>query len=291
MSKTAQLFIISAAFLWGLMGLVTRPLTAAGFSLFQIVAARSVIASVGLFTFLLITDREKLKISIKHVPLFVIIGCVLPLNSLNYFNAIEMITLSAAAILLYTAPYMVMAMSALVFKEKITLQKVCALLIAFSGCVMTIGVVDSERLSALGVVSGLAAAFFYALYTILLKVALKNYTPFTVTVYAFGVSGIVLIPICDFGGLIRLAAVGESTALNLLALGFIVTLIPFIFYTKGLEKTEPSRVSIIAFVEPLTASAVGIAMFGEMLTPFKLLGIALIFLSLIILNLKRVEKL
>jgi len=59
---------------------------------------------------------------------------------------------------------------------------------------------------------------------------------------------------------------------------------------KGLEKLEPGKASIIAFVEPLTAAAAGFVVYNEMLTPLKMLGMALILLSLIILNMKRAEK-
>jgi len=286
-NKPAQLFIVLAAFLWGFMGLASRPLFDAGFSYFQMVASRSVITSVCLFAFLLLTDTSKAKVKVKHIPLFICLGCGLSINSMCYMNTIEMITLSAAAILLYTAPYMVMLMSAVFFKERITPQKVCALLIAFTGCVMTVGVIDSAKISTPGIISGLTAAFFYALYTILSKYALRSYHPYTVTAYTFGVAGAVLIPICGVREMAALICASRNTLAHVLLLGFFITLFPFVFYQKGLEKIEPSRASIIAFFEPLTSSLLGALVFKEMLTPVRILGMALIFLSLIILNTRK----
>jgi drug/metabolite transporter (DMT)-like permease len=196
-----------------------------------------------------------------------------------------MITLSAASIILYTAPCFVMVMSAVIFKEKITWQKVCALLIAFTGCVMTAGVIEKELLSAHGILLSLAAAFFYALFTIINKIALRNYTPFTVTAYTFGIAGLMALSISDVGGIIALAGAGAGNLLYLVALG-LLTIISFSSYTKGLKNTEPSRASIIAFFEPLTASTVGIVVYGEMLSQVKIFGMLLIFASLFILNMR-----
>ena len=211
-------------------------------------------------------------------------GIGVALFNMFYFRTIQMTTLSTASILLYTAPFMVMVISALLFKDRITLQKVCALLIAFTGCVMTIGFIDSEELSIIGILSGLAAAFCFSQYTIFGKIALHKYNPFTVTAYAFGAVAILLAPFCDFGKMITLMGESYVCAINLLTLGLFLTLIPFICYTKGLEKMEPSRAMIIAFVEPLTAAVAGVAAFGETLSPIKISGMALIFLSLIILS-------
>ena len=43
-------------------------------------------------------------------------------------------------------------------------------------------------------------------------------------------------------------------------------------YTKGLEKMEPSRAMIIAFVEPLTAAVAGVIAFDETMSLIKISG-------------------
>lgn len=49
-------------------------------------------------------------------------------------------------------------------------------------------------------------------------------------------------------------------------LALVCTLIPSLLYTKGLTMIEAGRASVMAFVEPLTATICGIALFGEQLT-------------------------
>jgi len=287
MTKTSQLLIAAAATCWGMTGVFTRQLTAAGFSYFEISAARAVFAAVCLIIFLLLTNRNDLKFNIKDLWIFLLMGCFgSALMSTLYFYTIEMITLSAASILLYTAPYMVMGMSALLFKEKITPQKLAALFIAFTGCIMTVGFIDSSELSKIGVASGLLCAFLYASNTIIAKFALRKYSPFVISAYAFAIASVLLIPLCDYGKVIALVCESGDNLRNILLLGFFIAVLPAILYYKGLEKTEPSRASIISFVEPLAAATAGFVVFDEVLSPIKILGMVLILVSLIILNLR-----
>ena len=286
MNIISQMLVIIAAVCWGLLGIFTRPLMAEGLTPVDIVAARNIITAVCLFMFMSLTDREKLKIRLKDLKIFICMGVFgLALNSSFYFLAMNLISLSAASILLYTSPYMVMLQSAIVFKEKITAQKTSALFIAFTGCVMTVGVISDVNISVLGIAAGLAAAFFYSLYTILGKAALSKHAHFTVTSYSFAVAGLLMAPFCNFGKIFALSIVGGNL-MNLLVVSFCLTLLPFVCYLKGLEKLEPSRASIISFAEPLTAAIAGIAVYNEMLSAVKILGGALIFLSLIVLNIR-----
>ena len=288
MSKSAQLFIIYATVSWGLVGLWSRKLTAIGFSYTELAAARCIISAVCIFAFLLIANREKAKINIKDIWIFFFTGGLgLSACYIFYFFTAATITLSATTILVYTSPYMVMLMSALLFKEKVTRQKLGALLIAFTGCVMTVGLIDNSNLPAIGIMSGLASAFLYSLYTIFGKVALrKNYTSLTVTAYSYLIASIVLIPFCSLRNIVTITGESGANLVNLLVFGLLFTLIPTISYMKGLQKLEPGRVSIIAFVEPMTAAIAGIVVYNEMLSVIKIIGMALIFLALVILNLK-----
>ena len=139
--------------------------------------------------------------------------------------------------------------------------------------------------SAAGVVAGVASACGYAFFTIIGKFALKKYHPFTVNAYAFAIAFFLLAPFCDVRNMAALLSVGVNLR-NMLALGIFMTATPFVCYSRGLRDIEPGRASIIAFVEPFAAAVVGFIIYNEMLTPLKILGMALIFLSLVILNLK-----
>ena len=286
--QSAQYLIMVAAFCWGLVGIFSRQLAASGFSSIEMVAGRGATVSLCFVAFLLIFDREKFKIARKDILWLFSMGVIgISITPILYFNSMALIALSAACVLLYTAPYMVIILSAVIFKEKITLQKLSALIIAFTGCVMTVGFIDSRGLSLAGVLSGFAAAFCYALYTIIGKVVLSKYNPITVAAYIYPASTLTLLPFCHLSKMMTLIGENYINAVNLLIMGLVLTLLPTILYMSGLKRLEPGKVSIITFVEPLTAAGVGIIVFDEVLSFIKISGIVLIFLSLLILNLNR----
>ena len=71
----------------------------------------------------------------RDIPLFLGLGLGSVLFfTVCYFKSIEMLPLSIAAILLYTSPIWVTLMSVLFFKERLTLRRVAALVLAFGGC-------------------------------------------------------------------------------------------------------------------------------------------------------------
>ena len=77
-----------------------------------------------------------------------------------------------SVVLLYTAPFFVMVLSVLFFREKLTFRKVFALLLSFAGCILVVGLTGAEARSVGGetVLIGLCAGFGYSLYSIFGKV-------------------------------------------------------------------------------------------------------------------------
>ena len=67
----------------------------------------------------------------------------------------------------------------------------------------------------------------------------------------------------------------------------ITAVIPFLLYTLGLHMVEAGKAGILATVEPMVATIIGIVFFSEQLTIFSGLGILLILVAVIILNLKK----
>ena len=67
-------------------------------------------------------------------------------------------------------------------------------------------------------------------------------------------------------------------------LGFFSTVIPYIFYTRGLQVLAPSKASVLAFAEPMVATIMGIVVLHEPITVAAVIGIGLIFGGIVILN-------
>ena len=278
--------ILSAGSLWGCMGLFSRGIAALGISVTSVAVIRNLGACLLMALFFLLTDRSIFRVKLLHLPLFLAIGVgSVLMMTLFYFRSQQESSLAVAAILLYTAPTFVVILSAVLFKNKITRQKLTALVIAFLGCSFVTGIWSGGlKVTALGLALGLGSGFCYALYTIIGQFGLRHYQPFTVTFYSLLFAGIGSL---FFWNAQEMAVIAASPKGLLLSLGLMLfsTVLPYLLYTKGLSALgDSSKASILASVEPVVAAIVGILAFGEPMTIGVLLGLACILISVYILR-------
>ena len=279
--------ILLAGCFWGSMGIFVRRLTDYGFSSIQIVAIRVTLAALIFCILLLIRDPAGFRISVKDIPLFLGLGFgSILFFTVCYFTAITMMPLSTAAILLYTSPIWIMLMSVLFFREKLTGRKLLALVLAFAGCVLVSGI-SGEGMTMTGLLVGLGSGIGYGLYSILGTVALRRYSPYTVTTYTFAFAALGAWLICRPAEMLaKFAAAPNLPGLVFFCVltALVTAVIPFLAYTLGLRTVEASRAGILATVEPLVATLIGVAVFSEPLTLLSGLGILLILAAVVLLN-------
>lgn len=277
--------ILLAGSLWGLIGLFNRNLTFGGLSASSLVAVRNLGGLIVLGLVLLIYDRSVFRIKLRHLPYFFGMGIVsILLFTLCYFSAQQMCSLAVAAILLYTAPAFVVILSAILFRDKLTKGKLAALVLAFLGCTFASGIWSGEvSVTGWGLLLGVASGFFYGLYSIFGRYALAHYQPLTVTFYTFVFAGAGALFLLRPA---QLAACLSKPDMALTALGLVVisTVLPYIFYTRGLAKIDSGKASILASVEPVVAALVGIFAFGEPMSMMVVLGLVCILASVYILK-------
>lgn len=290
--SVGPLLILLAGCFWGSMGIFVRRLSACGFSAIQIVSIRVTLAALAFCALLRVKDRAGFKISPRDIPLFLGLGFgSILFFTVCYFTAISIMPLSTAAILLYTSPIWIMLMSVLFFREKMTVRKALALALAFAGCVMVSGV-TGEGLTLTGLLVGLGSGIGYGLYSILGTIALRRYSPYTVTAYTFLFAAVGSWLICRPAQMLSTFAAAPEPARLALFCGLtalVTAVIPFLAYTLGLRTVEASRAGILATVEPMVATLFGIIAFGEPLTVASGLGILLILMAVVLLNLKPVN--
>lgn len=290
MKKFAPILILVAGILWGSMGLFVRTLNAQGLASMDIVGLRAVVTAVSMLLFLLIFDRKLFVIRLKDLWCFLGTGiCSIVFFNYCYFKAITMTSLSVAAILLYTAPAIVMVLSYFLFKEKLTKRKLLALAMTFAGCVLVTGILTEKgSVSFGGILVGLGAGLGYALYSIFSRYALeKGYSSLTITFYTFLIAAVASCFLTDMGNVIRVAADGTGNLLFCLAFGVLCTVAPYLAYTLGLQYVENGKASIIASIEPVTATLLGAVLFHEKLTVSGVCGVVLVLAALALCNDKK----
>lgn len=284
-----DLLIVTAGLFWGSMGLFVRHLNSLGFTSIQVACLRLVTAGILFALILLIKDPKGFKISFKDVPLFLALGIVSILFfTCCYFTAIRLMTMSAAAILLYTSPIWVMILAVIFLNEKITSQKIVSLVLAFTGCFFVSGFDGS--MTPVGVLVGLGSGLGYGLYSIFGTFALKKYQPLTVTCYTFLIAGAGSVFVSNPADLFtKIHAADNKPALFgfVLLTSVITAVIPFLLYTLGLNRTTAGRAAVLATVEPAAATLFGLFVMKETIGPVAVLGILLVFAAIIILSIKK----
>lgn len=291
--KIGPLLIILAGCFWGSMGIFVRRLSSYGFTSVQIVSIRVTLAALIFSGLLLARDRSGFRISLRDLPLFLGLGFgSILFFTICYFTAITMMSLSTAAILLYTSPIWIMLMSVVFFREKLDRRKILALALAFAGCVLVSGI-SGNGITPVGLLVGLGSGIGYGLYSILGTVALRKYSPFTVTTYTFLFAAAGSWMICSAGDMIsKFSAAPDLPFLLFFCIltALVTAVIPFGAYTLGLQTVEASKAGIIATIEPMVATLIGIVFFSEPLSILSGLGILLILGAIVLLNWKRKQS-
>lgn len=290
MKRFAVFFVLLAGTLWGCIGIFVRRYNEIGLSSMQTVAVRMVIAAVLFSLFVLIYKRSLFIIHLKDIWIFIGSGVIsVGLFTYCYFSSIELSSLSVAAVLLYTAPAFVMLFSLIFFKEKMTIPKAISLVLAVLGCAMTTGVIGGMlNVTLAGFLFGLGSGVCYALYSIFSRFALnRGYEPFTITLYTFLFSAVFCLCVTDIRPVVRVVFADWGSAGYALLFALVSCVLPYVFYTLGLKYIRSSTASIIATVEPVVATIIGAVVFSEPLNvPFGYLGVALVFLSVVLINIK-----
>ena len=268
------------------MGIFVRVMNAAGLSSMEVVALRILSGCLLVGLFLLLGKRELFRVRLRDLWCFVGTGIVsLLLFSYCYFTAMNHTSIAVAGVLLYTAPIFVMLMSLLLFRERLTLRKLAALLLAFSGCVLVSGLGSGEAVSLPGLLLGLGAGFFYALYSIFGRYAVnRGYSSWTITFYTF--------LFCSLGDafLADWTAIGHALQqpamlLWIPAMAVFTAFLPYVLYAAGLQKMESSRASILASVEPVVCALVSVFVFREPIGAGGIVGILLVLGGIAVLSL------
>lgn len=278
--------VLAAGCLWGTMGFFTRTLATLGINAEGAILVRCAMAALCFAVLILVTDRSAFRIRLKDFWCFFGSGvCALLFFTWCYFHAINLMSLSAAAILLYTAPTIVMLLSAVFFRERITPIKLAALVLAFAGCALVSGVGGGESLTLRGVLFGLGSGLGYALYSIFARFALnRGYSSTTVNLYSCLLAAIGAALIFGWRDTFAAASASWGSALFCLLAGAVTCFLPYYFYTYGLTGLETGKASILASVEPVVATLNGILIYHETMSVPAVIGVLLVLSAVVLLN-------
>lgn len=284
--------VFCAGMLWGTIGIFGTLLGNMGMTSSEISFYRLLSASVLLALVLLVKGKglTLFKISKKGLISCILIGAISQaIYNIFYMGAVNMTGMSTAAVLLYTSPIFVMIISRIAFKEKITPIKFFAIFLNIIGCVLVVtgGDFSGIQVALIGVIFGLGAGFTYGLMPIFSRIGADDENAFTSAFYGlfFGMFTLFFIA-RPYQGLS--VPFTMNMLLVIIGFGLIPSAIAYIIYFGGLNHVkETSIVPVLCSVENVAASIFGFLIFHENFTFLKVVGVALVFISIMVINMKK----
>jgi drug/metabolite transporter (DMT)-like permease len=272
--KSGYLYILIGTTLWGVSSVVAKSLFIIGLPPAELVQIRLTLATLTLLWILLIFDRNRIMISLRDLPYFLVLGFVGVAGvQFTYYYTISKIHVGPAVLMQYLSSVWI-ALYAFIFqKEPLTKRKIAALVLALLGCYFTVGGyrLDLFRLNRIGIVSGLISSLFFSFYALYGEKGLKKYDPWTLILYGFGFGTvfywILISPM-------KMITEGYSFKIWMafLYIAIFSTLIPFGLYFKGIERVRATRASITATWEPVMAGMAAYFVLGEVLSFLQVVG-------------------
>lgn len=275
-SSAGYLLVLVAAGFWATLGLFYKTLMGAyGFSPLAVVFWRCGIASLALFLALARRGERTLRVSGRDWPFFLLFGLIgVAAFFYVYIYSISLAGMGVAAVLMYTAPAWVALFSAAFLGERMNRRKACALALAVAGAALVGKVyhLAGARLNLAGLATGLGAGIGYACYILFSKTAAqRGYSPWATLAYALGLGALFLLPLQDLRELQR-AIANPAIVAWLLAVGLVPTLGGGLAFNAALQSIPASNASILATLEPVIATLLGSAAFGERLGAWQIAG-------------------
>jgi drug/metabolite transporter (DMT)-like permease len=287
-SRLGYGFVILAALLWALSATASKFLFNNGISPFQLVQLRVTVCAVTLFAWLGFRCPALLRISLRDVPYFAILGVFgMAGVQFSYLFAISKINVAAAILLEYLAPVFIALYTVVFAREKLNLYVIAAICSAVSGCYLVVGAYNLDILSMnrAGILAGIGAAITFAWYSVLGEYGMRRYNPWTVLFYAvlfaLIVWNILHPPLKAFTHHYSFV-----TWIWIVYIGSMGTVLPFGFYYEGINLIRSTRASITATLEPIIAALISYLFLNEIMAPLQMIGGVLVIGSIILLQLK-----
>lgn len=275
-SGRAKSSLLLAMFIWGTIGLFVKyiPLPSA-----VIATVRGFVGAVFLFVFIKIKkqpmDRAAIKANLFKLCLS---GAFLGFNWILLFEAYRYTTVATATLCYYLAPVIVILVSPLVLREKLTWKKLVCVLVALVGMIFVSGVLQtgfSGGSEYTGVFFGLGAACLYACIVLINK-KIKDISAYDMTIMQLAIAGLILLPYVlltqDLSG-VELSA----KAIGLLAIvGIVHTGIAYALYFGCMKNLKGQSVAILSYIDPIVAILLSALVLREELGVYGAVGAVLV---------------
>ncbi len=243
----------------------------------------------------LFLSKEK-KLNLKKIKLAVLISLLATSNVTFFALGVRKTTATISQMLYAAVPIIVAITSYFILKTKMSLKKILGVIIGFIGVLLIVllpvlgkSFVFSGDL--LGNLLVFIAVFSYSLYSVFSKKLQKYFSPLALTTIFIATTLIVqsFLALSETeGNLGLLKNVSFASWASLVYVGILGTAGYYIVYQLAIKKANPIIVSMVFYLQPVSAFIWSALMLGERLTLGFIAGSILAFIgATMVINIKK----
>ena len=273
MSRSKSLiFFIASMVIFGTNGLIVANISLGSA---EIVRMRTFLGSLFLLAIVLVKRSFSFADLKADLVPATIGGAALGLNWVLLFSAYRSAGVGLSTLTYYCGPIIVLALSPVLFKEKLTWNKLLAIAAVAVGMFCITGDIEPGSDVQTGILFGGGAALLYASLIVANK-RVKRLSGLNCAMYELIVAFFVVL-IYLVASNVKLPVIPAAEDIVwVLVIGLVNTGLAYYLYFSSLQKLPGQTVALVCYIDPLTALLVSGAFLGEKLLAVQIAGAVLI---------------
>ena len=243
---------------------------------------------------MLLVERKSFRINGGELKTLATLGLLFAASSITYYQSFRFMDAGIASTILFVYPVMVAVIMATCFKEKVTASTVTAILLALVGICLLYRGDAGISLSPTGVLLVMVSSLTYAVYIVVVRSAMPlrpstnqsgtHMSSLKLTFYVLLICMLSLLAYSFTSPHLHLMLPPSPRAWFFACwLGLVPTVLSLVLMTVAVHEVGATPTAIMGALEPLTAVAIGVTVFGESFTPRLAVGIVLILSAVLLI--------
>lgn len=228
-------------------------------------------------------QRKSFALTRRELVTLAILGVFMSTSSTTLYFSFNFMDVGIASTLLFVYPVMVAVIMATLFHEKVTAATVVAILLSLAGIALLNQTGDGTSLSLWGVTLVMLSSLTYAIYIVVVNKSSLRMSSVKLTFY------VLLFGLFTIYG--YTLAMGETVQLLVTPkqwmyaaqLALMPTVLSLVLMVIAVHDIGSTPTAIMGAIEPITAVAIGVLVFGENFTPRLAFGIVLILTAVLLI--------
>ena len=274
---------ILAAVCYGTNPLGALPLYEEGVNTSSVLFLRFSIATL-ILGVVMIANRKSFTVTRGELTTMASLGALMAVSSLTYYQSFRYMDAGIASTILFVYPVMVAVIMATFFREKVTATTITSIVLALAGIGLLYRGDAGISLSMTGVMLVMVSSLTYAVYIVIVNQSEIRMSIVKLTFYVLLICSMCLFAYSFTSSDLHLMLPPSPRAWFFACwLGLVPTVLSLLFMTIAVHEVGATPTAIMGALEPLTAVAIGVMMFGEAFTLRLCIGIVLILAAVLLI--------